>query len=409
VSLPRREFLRRSGLTAAGLGLEPGSWLCRTAEAAGPGEGVLVWVFLRGGVDGLALCAPYFEPEYYARRPSIALPRPRQASGESLIDLDGQFGLHPALAPLKALYSDGRLAFLHAVGCADLTLSHFDAQEFVETGNVGVKSSTSGWLNRTLARSPGSDMMQGVSLSSLPPRAFLGPAPILVARDLSSFDFAAPDWRDEAEGCLAKMYGDSDLVVAPVGRDALRALATLKRTPEVVAPPANGAAYPEGALGESLRQAAQLIKAGLGTRCLFINGTGGFDTHSLQLANNAKDFAGLGAALAAFDRDLGRHMDRVVVLVSTEFGRAVYENGARGTDHGTAGAMLLLGGRVRGGRIHGRWPGLERPHLHLERDLAVTTDFRDVFIEVAARHLGIADAAALFPLHRPGPAPGVLD
>jgi uncharacterized protein (DUF1501 family) len=382
--------------------------LLRTAAAATRDDRVLVMLFLRGGADGLSLCPPYGEPQYYEQRPTIALPRPRQAGAESLVDLDGFFGLHPALAPLAPLYEDGRLAVLHAVGHRSLGRSHFDAQEFVETGTPAVKGTPTGFLDRCLGRAPGRDLMQGVSFSDLAPRAFLGPEPILVARDLSRFDFDAPQWRPEAEVRLSEMYAASPLTVGQTGRDALEALRILKGAPSIGAAPAGGAVYPDVPLGASMAQAAQIIKARLGTRCIFVDVPGDFDTHSYQLKHNQKDYSAIGTALAAFCTDLGNDLDRVVVMVATEFGRAVYESGAQGTDHGTGGAMLLVGGKVKGKRVHGRWPGIAKSELYLERDLAVTTDYRDVFAELARDHLGIPDASALFPGYVAGPAPGVM-
>jgi uncharacterized protein (DUF1501 family) len=406
----RRVFLRGAGLAALGVGVSPTSLIVRAAQAAGRGDSVLVMLFLRGGADGLSICAPYGDPEYYQQRPTIALPRPLQAGNEALIDLDGHFGLHPDLAPLKPLYSEGRLAVLHAVGNASLGRSHFDAQEFVETGTPAIKGTPTGYLGRCIARAEGSDLMRGVSISDLAPRTLQGPGPgpVLVVRDVSRFDFDAPQWRTEAEACLARMYEDSPLPVGRTGRDALKAIRVLKAAPEIGAPPTVGARYPDVPLGASLQQAAQIIKAGLGTRCLFVDVSGDFDTHSEQIKHNHKEYAELGSALSAFDTDLGKHMDRVLVMVVTEFGRAVYESGAQGTDHGTGGAMLLLGGPVKGGRIHGRWPGLRKDQLYLERDLAVTTDFRDAFAEVARKHLGVADVSDLFPGYVPGPGPGTI-
>jgi uncharacterized protein (DUF1501 family) len=367
-------------------------------------------LFLRGGADGLNICAPYGDPEYYEQRPTIALPRPLQAGSDSLLDLDGYFGLHPALAPLRPMYSEGRMAILHAVGNGSLGRSHFDAQEFVETGTPAVKGTPTGWLGRYIARSPGSDLMQGVSISDLAPRSFQGPGPgpILVVRDVSRFDFDAPQWRTEAETFLAGMYDQSSLPVAQTGREALKAIRILKAAPEIGAPPAAGVVYPDVPLGGSLRQAAQLVKAALGTRCIFVDVPGNFDTHSQQIKENLRDYTELASALAAFDADLGKEMDRVVVMVVTEFGRAVYESGAGGTDHGTGAAMILLGGPVRGGRVHGQWPGLKKSQLFLERDLAATTDFRDAFAEVARQHLKLGDVSGLFPGYTPGPGPGVL-
>jgi uncharacterized protein (DUF1501 family) len=403
--LTRRSLLRGAG-AAAGLAFGPGSLFARAAAAAGAGDRILVEVFLRGGADGLSICPPYAEPEYYAARPTIALPRPRQAGDESLLDLDGHFGLHPDFTPVKALWDAGRFGILHAVG-GGLSRSHFDAQEFVETGTPGVKGTPTGWLQRCLAHGGKPSVTTAFAFAPLRPRSYLGEIPVLVSRDLARFDFEATGWRDEAEEALRRLYAGEKGPIGSLGLAALDAVAVLKRNPRLREAPANGAVYPEGAVGSAFRQAAGVIRADLGTRCIFVDVAGDFDTHANQLSQNRKDYRELALALAAFDRDLGRAMDRVVVLVTTEFGRTLAE-GSGGTDHGSGGVMLLLGGSVRGGRVHGRWPGLARDKLFEERDLAVTTDFRDVFAEVAARHLRVADPAALFPGYAPREGPGII-
>lgn len=402
----RRVFLKGAGLLALGVGAQPSSLLVRMAEAAGSGSTVLVKVFLRGGADGLNLCAPHGESEYYDLRGDIALPRPGSTGG--LVNLDGYFGLHPALLPLKPLYDDHRLAFVHAVGSYGLGRSHFAAQDFTETGTPGVQSTATGWLDRALARIPGSPVTEAVAFSALLPRSFLGPEPVLVVEDLESFDLVARNWREEADVLVRALYQQDASGTGAAAREAFSAIDTFRSRPEIQAPPANGAQYPDAPIGRSLRQAAQVLKAGLGTRCLYVNVAGGFDTHANQLAANAADYGALGSALAAFDTDLGGRRDDVVVLVTTEFGRTAAVNGSQGTDHGTGHCMIVLGGRVRGGRVAGSWPGLSRSQLFEERDLAVTTDYRDVYAELARVHLGIADAGSLFPGYSPGPGPGVV-
>jgi uncharacterized protein (DUF1501 family) len=397
----RRVFLRGAGLAAVGIGFQPSSLLVRAAQAAGAGPRVLVQVFLRGGCDGLALCVPYGDPEYPGLRGSIALSR------NEVVDLDGYFGMHPALAPLQPLYRDGRLAFVHAAGSYGLTRSHFDAQDFMETGTPGDKSTTDGWLERSVAALPGSEVTQAVAFSAQLPRSFLGSEPVLVTQNLSSFDLRARNWRAEAETLLRAMYDGKDTAIARTGQETFAAMSVLMRTPEIQAPPANGAVYPPGSMGSSMRQAAQVIKAGLATRCIFVNVPGAFDTHANQLPANDLEFGRIAQSLAAFHADLGARMDDVVVMVTTEFGRAAYVNGSAGTDHGSAHCMIVTGGGVRGGRVAGRWPGLSRGQLYQERDLAVTTDYRDAFAEAARSALGI-DTSQLFPGYTPGPGPGVV-
>ena len=398
----RRVFLRGAGLAAVGVGMAPSSLLVRTALAAGSGPKVLVKIFLRGGADGLNLCVPYGDSDYYNMRGGIALPRPGQGGG--VVNLDGYFGMHPELAPLEPLFRDGRLAFVHAVGNLAVSRSHFDAQDFQESGTPGDKQTATGWLDRAIAEIPGREVTQAVSFSSQLVRSFLGPEPVLVAQTLTSFDLRARNWRAEAETLLTAMYQADPTPVGTNGLETFEAINTLLRAP--TPPPSNGASYPGGSTGNALRQAAGLIKNGVGTRCVYVNVGGGFDTHSNQLQNNVNDYRPLGLALAAFATDLGGLMDDVVVLVTTEFGRTARVNGAAGTDHGTGYAMLALGGRVRGGRVLGRWPGLAASQLYENRDLAATTDFRDVFQEVARAQFGIG--ASLFPGYAPGAGVGVV-
>ena len=397
----RRVFLRGAGLAAVGVGLAPSSLLVRTARAA-VGDKVLVKMFLRGAADGLNFCAPYGDPEYYNLRQGIALPRP--GSSDGVVNLDGTFGMHPEFAPLQPFFNDGRLAFIHAVGNPQVTRSHFDAQDFQESGTPGDKQTPTGWLDRAIARIPGTEVTQAVSFSSQLVRSFLGPEPVLVAQTLSSFDLHARNWRAEAETRLTAMYKADATAVGTTGLETFEAVNTLLRAPPP--PPSNGAAYPAGTVGNSLRQAAGLVKTGIGTRCIYVNVTGGFDTHSNQLQNNVNDYRPLGQALAAFATDLGGLLDNVVLMVTTEFGRTAAVNGAAGTDHGTGYCMMVLGGRVRGGRVLGRWPGLGRGQLYEGRDLAATTDFRDVFQEVTRAQFGIAES--LFPGYTPGPGVGVV-
>ena len=399
--ISRRVFLRGAGLAAVGVGMAPSSLLVRTALAAS-GAKVLVKVFLRGGADGLNFCVPYGDSEYYNLRQGIGLPRPGQAGG--VVNLDGHFGMHPEFAPLAPFFRDGRLAFIHAVGNPQVTRSHFDAQDFQESGTPGDKQTATGWLDRAIAQIPGTEVTQAVSFSSQLVRSLLGPEPVLVAQTLTSFDLRARNWRSEAETLLTSMYQSDSTEVGTTGLQTFEAINTLLRAP--TPPPSNGATYPTGNTGNALRQAAGLIKTGVGTRCIYVNVTGGFDTHSNQLQNNTTDYRLLGQALAAFATDLGGLLDDVVLMVTTEFGRTAAVNGAAGTDHGTGYAMMLLGGRVRGGRVLGRWPGLARGQLYENRDLAATTDFRDVFQEVARAQFGIS--ASLFPGYTPGAGVGVV-
>ncbi|MCU1227513.1 MAG: hypothetical protein JWO97_397 [Acidobacteria bacterium] len=405
----RRAFLTQAGMIAVGFGaLRSSPFLLHAAETATAGDSVLVFVLLRGGADGLSICAPYGDPEYYKARPTIALPKPRTSGNDSLIDLDGYFGLHPALRPLEPAWRAGKLAIVQAAGSRKMSRSHFDAQEFIETGTPGLRGTQTGWIDRCLHRLPGSELTQGIAFSPLMPRALIGSEPVLVTEDLTRFDVEAPGWKAEAESLLREMYASGEGALEAVGRNAIDVLKVLRSKPALGAPAAHGARYPVTSAGLSMQQAAQVIRARLGTRCIFVHVEQRFDTHAEQLTANQIDFANIGEALAAFDTDLGSLMDRVVVVVATEFGRTVAEDGSRGTDHGTGGAMLLLGGPVKGRRIYGKWPGIEKKNLFEERDLDVTTDFRDVFAEVAEKHLRIAAGESLFPGYTPEALPGIV-
>ncbi len=454
--LSRRVFVRTGGLAMVSFGFAP-RFVGRVLGATAPSSGsrkVLVCVFQRGAVDGLSMIVPHGEKEYYKVRDGIAIERPgRGNDANRAIDLDGFFGLHPALAPLQPWYRDGHLAIVHAVGSPDATRSHFDAQDYMETGAPGVKSTTDGWLNRLLAETAEAELagpqalMRGMAMTQQDPRALSGGQVSLTVGDLQQFlgGQGAPARRDqvsdqqmdeanmagtdmsnrraqaEAERRQAQsardrrtqrqresllsgfeaLYGknEDDLVLA-AGSDALDAVSFLKTADPLRYQPANRARYP-GGLGRQLQQVAQLIKADVGLEIAFAD-IGGWDTHRQQgaaqgqLANRLREF---GQALAAFAQDLGDRMEDVVVLTMSEFGRTVEQNGSQGTDHGHANACLVLGGAVNGGKVYGEWPGLKREQRYEGRDLAITTDFRDVFGEVADTHLQPRNPDALFPGH----------
>jgi len=401
----RRIFLKGAGLAAVGFGFAPTALLTRAAEAAGAGRRVLVQVFLRGGADGLNLCVPYRDPNYYALRPGIGL-----KLTDGVKDLDGFFGLNPGLAPLADLYNEGLFALHPTVGGTG-SRSHFDAQDFMDTATPGDKSTRDGWLDRVARQIPGERLTELVAFASRTPKAIVGSHPELVVQSLSTFTVRAGSggaaWSQEAESLLREIHAAGDSPVAAAGRDVFDAMTTLRATPELQAPPAGGASYPAGLAGSSLRQAAQLIKADLGTRCIFITLSGAFDTHANQLAGNNADYPPLAAALVAFRRDLGSRIDDVLLIVTTEFGRTAAQNGSGGTDHGFAHCELYLGGGVRGRRVYGAWPGLGKSDLNEGRDLRFTLDFRDVFV-AAASWLGVSDTAQVIPGYRPGPDPGIF-
>src|SRR5260221_564662 len=244
MKITRRTFITQAGVVAVGFGVGSSPFVLRAAEGAATGNSVVVFVLLRGGVDGMAICASYGDAEYYKVRPSIALPKPRTAGADSLIDLDGYFGLHPAFAPLERVFRDGQLAIVHAAGSRAMSRSHFDAQEFLETGTPGVRT-PNGWMERCLERIPGSDVTQGVSFTPLRPRAFLGAEPVFVTENLSHFDLAADGWKQEAEVLLREMYHGNAGGVIEAGRNAFGTLDVIRKSP------ANSAARsPKTARGE---------------------------------------------------------------------------------------------------------------------------------------------------------------
>ena len=398
-NVTRRLVLKGGAIAALGFGLGP-RFLLRTASAASTPRGrVLVALFQRGAVDGLNMVVPHGEQRYYAARPTIAIPRPGASGGA--IDLDGFFGLHPAMASLAPAFDAGELAIVHACGSPDPTRSHFDAQDFMETGEPGERNVADGWLNRHLQTVPEADAstVRAVALASQMPRTLDGPAPALATTSLAEVAFGPPGQGALARRAVERMYGSRQDLLGTATRDALDSLdvfASLDQAPYV---PANGARYPDTDLGAQLRDVARAIKGRVGLEIAFLN-TGGWDTHVLEGASEgqlATLLRGLADALAAFRTDLGDLMADVCVLTMSEFGRTVAENGSVGTDHGRGTAMMVLGGTVRGGRVLGAWPGLAPDQLVEGRDLAVATDFRTLFSEVLVHHLGNPDVAAVFP------------
>jgi|SRR5579859_7141678 len=405
--MSRRVFVKAGALSLVSLGLDP-LFLGRAAYAMRrpgrtPGSKILVCVFQRGAVDGLNMVVPHAEPSYYADRGRIAIPRPGSGEGAA-IELDGRFGLHPRLAPLKPLWDLGSLAIMHAVGSPDTTRSHFDAQDFMESGTPGVKSTRDGWLNRALLHRAEhvATPFRGVAFSQQLPRALQGSAPSLAIPELAVFGIRAPGpARDKLTTAFEQLYGgEATGIIASTAAESFEAVQLLRRANPTQYVPERGAAYPRGPFGHAMQQVAQLIKADLGMEIAFVD-VGGWDTHINQGAGSSGQLAGrldeFGGALGAFAQDLGDRMADVVVLTMSEFGRTVAENGNAGTDHGHATAMFVMGGGVRGGRVAGTWPGLEREQRYEQRDLAVTTDFRDLFAEVASKQLGITDLDAVFP------------
>jgi len=404
MSITRRIFLRNSALAVVGTAAVP-SFLTRAAFGAVDAGGStkrLVVIFQRGAADGLNIVVPYAEPQYYAMRPSINIPR------KSVLQLDGRFGLHPSLAALQPLWQQGHLAIVHAAGSPDTTRSHFDAQDFMETGTPGVKITEDGWLNRslhdmpvnisasasaTMPATPQNSPFRAIALGPSLPRILSGSEPAVAMNNINDFSVGGKNPKaSPAATAFEAMYDhSSDSMLHGTGAETFDAVKMLK-----TADPGN---YPKGRFGDSLRQLAQLIKANLGVQVAFAD-IGGWDNHvnegstEGQLANVLTDFS---QSLAAFWTDLGDLGEDTVVVTMSEFGRTARENGNRGTDHGHANVMFVLGGPVKGGKVYGRWPGLDQSQLYEGRDLALTTDFRQVIGEAVARHMGNKNLADVFP------------
>lgn len=423
--LPRRLFLKRGGIALAALGA---SSLCgpdclrqlvfadaaRPASASG-GRKVLICVFQRGAADGLSMVVPHGDPAYYAHRTDIAIQRPARAAGAGgAIDLDGFFGLHPAMDAFMPLYKAGHLAAIHACGSPNSSRSHFDSQDLMESGVDKDKSVNTGWLNRALLNCPEDRAnaakgkptpFRAVSMTSVVPRTLQGDIEAMAIHDLSTFGVGGAQGSGGAaagfEGMYENAVGD---VLRGTGRESFEAISLLKKAAPANYEPAKGATYPQGAFGRSLLQVAQLIKANVGLEVAFVE-VDGWDTHANQgnangqLAGRLHDFS---RGIVALHTDLGDRMSDVLILTMSEFGRAARQNGNRGTDHGHATCFFALGGSVQGGKVLGQWPGLAPEHLFENRDLAVTTDFRDVFGEACVKHFGLDQAglAKVFPNYR---------
>src|SRR6202049_2769361 len=400
----RRYFLKQGGVAMVGLSAMPAFLQRAVAATPMPNKKQLVVLFQRGAADGLNIVVPFAEPNYYRLRPTIAIPQPqRGVVGETAIDLDGYFGLHPSLAPLEPLFHKNQLAIVHAAGSPDPTRSHFDAQDFMESGTPGGKAAEDGWLNRAIETVPeeNASPFRAVAMGPNLPRMLHGSASAIALPDLKQFKvMGSAATSATAQGGFEAMYAQTvDHALHGTGTETFEAIEMLRKVDPSKYSPENGAQYPTSRLGQSLQQIGQLLKANIGVEVLFVD-CGGWDNHvneggvQGQLSNLLKD---LGQGLAAFQQDMGDRMQDIVVVTMSEFGRTAKENGNRGTDHGHANCMFVMGGDVKGGRVYGKWPGLEDHQLNEGRDLALTTDFRSVVSEILAKHIGVTDLNAVFP------------
>jgi uncharacterized protein (DUF1501 family) len=419
MNVNRRVFLKQGAFAFVCMGMGPfwgPRFLRQAAFAADLGSSssnkVLICIFQRGAVDGLSMVVPYGDPYYYQARSDISLGAPSKAAGaNAALDLDGYFGLNPALAPLLPLYQQGHLAAIQACGSPNASRSHFESQDLMESGVDEDRGVQDGWLNRLLGCCPEDaarkTAFRAVSTTAVIPRSLQGEEDSLAIRDLDTFglagDIAVPlaGPSGTANG-FESMYGAAvDTVLHGTARESFDAMSLLKQSKAASYQPGNGAVYPGGAFGRNLRQIAQLIRANVGLQVAFAE-VDGWDTHANQgngKGQLATRLGGFGQALAALHQDLGDRMADVVVVTMSEFGRAVHQNGNRGTDHGHGTCFFTMGGSIKGGKVYGDWPTLAPDKLFQERDLAITTDFRDVFSEICTRHFNVPTTALpqLFP------------
>ena len=424
--ISRRALLKGGAMIGAmlGGGLLPG-FMRRALAYQDAGRGrrkVLAFLFLRGALDGLHVVTPHGEPRLAELRPTLALPAPGEERKSdtgpgALLDLGTPgFGLHPSLEPLLPLWREGTLAFVHAVGSPDATRSHFDAQDFLELGTPGVKGTRDGWMARAVAQSPGDrSALEAIAVAQRLPRSLQGDGATLAFANLEQLRLrpmagepGGARGRTLARQTFEALYDMApDGPVATSGKEAFAAVELLERklAGRTFRPGEGG--YPAAPVGRSLRLLAALIQADVGLRVGFAE-VAGWDTHVQQQGALARNLADLAKALAAFRADLGPRFDDVVLVAATEFGRTVRQNGTLGTDHGHGGVAFVLGGKVRGGLIHGRWPGLSDDQLFEGRDLAVTTDLRAVLAAAARAQLGASDVGRLFPGYSGLVLPGLV-
>ena len=379
------------------------AWMPRLAFApqnTAPRGDTLVVIFLRGAADVLNMIVPHGEEAYYQLRPSLGIPRPDDASTKKedrALDLDGFFGFHPAMHSLLDPWASGQLAIIHACGAPDESRSHFKAMELMERGVDDERGPASGWIGRHLAtlNTGNSSPLRAVGMGTRPQRSLSGSVPVSALRSIADFHLAGDSRAlKQMRAALNTVYAEDIL-----GQDTLSIMDTLQQLDPQTYAPSRSASYPESEFGLALKQTAMLIKAEVGLEVSAID-VGGWDTHFAQgsvtglMPNLMKDLAD---GLAAFHADMQDHMKNITVVTMSEFGRRASENGSLGTDHGHGSMMMVLGGSVDGGKMHGEWPGLEEGQMIGPGDLAVTTDYRDVLSEILVKRLNNPSTESIFP------------
>ncbi|GEO08977.1 DUF1501 domain-containing protein [Segetibacter aerophilus] len=406
----RRGFIKSGGLALFGVGMGGvPPFIARAADSDKiitpyKKKKVLVTIFQRGAMDGLMAVTPFTDPFLQAARPTLFMSAAKDQKRVPLIDLDGKFGLHPAMKAFEPFYREKRLAVVHGIGSPNNSRSHFDAQDFMESGTPFRKGTPSGWLNRAIGLL-GHDAtpFRAVSLTSSMPRSFYGDNPTVAISNLQDFAIQMkgnPMGANMASKSFEELYDQAASgLLKETGKESFDAVKMLQKTDVKNYRPENNAVYPASPLGNSLKQIAQLIKMDVGLEVAFAESTG-WDTHFNQGAENgvfARNVADLSNSITAFWNDLTAYHDDITVMTMTEFGRTVKQNGTGGTDHGRGSCNFILGNDVNGGMVHGTMQPLAIENLEDGRDLKVTTDFRSVFSEVADKHLKINNDRLLFP------------
>lgn len=406
--ISRRAFLGHSLPTLGGLLFSWPRWplaagqprLALADPHVGPRGDTLVCIFLRGGADGLNIVVPYGDDRYYAHRPTIAIPRPDdQRSNGRTLPLDGFFGLHPALSPLLPIYQAGHLTAVHATGSPDESRSHFEAMDLMERG--AVVGDYSGWLARHLMTldTGNQSALRAIGVGDMLPASLSGAVSATPLSSIAEYHLQGrPERVGEMQAVLQAMYAQEGGGLTAVADQTFATLSILQQLNNAPYQP-RGRAYPDAEFGRALQTTAQLLRADVGVEVACLD-FGGWDTHVAQGSVEgvlARQLTTLAAGLAAFYEDLADGIGRVTVVVMSEFGRRVAENGGLGTDHGHGNMMLLLGGGLVGGQVYARWPGLQPEQLTGPGDLTITTDYRDVLGELLRRRLNNPALADVFP------------
>ena len=397
--MKRRKFIEKTGIFAAATLIPIGlhGWVARGIAQSDRSKRLIV-IFLRGAIDGLNVVVPYRESAYYEARPTIAIPTPSEAGG--VFDLDGRFGLHPALADIMPLWKQRSLAFIHACGSPDPTRSHFDAQDYMESGTPGVKSTEDGWMNRLLAILPQGTPTQAVNLGETVPRILKGQMAVANLPTGRKANRKLPIDRPIINAAFDRLYSGKDpLSLAYQEGKKAREILMSELSQEMMQ--ASRGAPSAVNFASDARRLARLMVGDARTQLGFM-ALGGWDTHVNQGGTQgrlARSLQPLGEGLATLVKELGAVYSDTVIVVMSEFGRTVRENGNRGTDHGHGNVMWVLGGRVKGGKVYGEWPGLAKSAWYEGRDLEVTTDFRDAMTSLLQQHLQISNSnlTKIFP------------